>query len=156
MNSYRLLAAHAQAGLIQVKQDRIFELEQASTVAVFVTFCLAGRNAGQMQPEIGRTYCDSEPGSTVHHDGEVMAVGTRDGWSTVRSGGWEWMSAGDRLAFSFLFSLAAGVGLSIPIDLILPVPSTRAERFVTETVLDRVKLTSNINPYRRQNKPVFY
>lgn len=75
--------------------------------------------------------------------------------STVRSGGWEWMSAGDRLAFSFLYGWAARVGLSIPIDLNLPVPSTCVERFVTEMVLDHVKLTSNINPYRRQNQLVF-
>jgi hypothetical protein len=68
-------------------------------------------------------------------------------------GGWEWMNAGDRLAVSFLYSLAARMDLSIPIDLILPIPPTCAERFVTEMVLDHVKLTSSIHPYSRQREP---
>lgn len=68
-------------------------------------------------------------------------------------GGWEWVNPVNRFAFSFLCSLSARVGLSIPIDLILPIPHTHAERFVTEMVLDHVKLTSNINPYSRQTEP---
>lgn len=67
------------------------------------------------------------------------------------------MNAGDRLAFSYLYSLAARVGLSIPIDLILPIPPTCAERFVTEMVLDHVKLTSNVEKQNHVgNKPYFY